>query len=140
MTSLITSSTFIPKSSSPWRFELEGHLIFLDTDIYRRPDGSLEHIPYRKPTHSNLYLNAESHYHLANMHSVYTKLEPYVTNKVSLPWELEFLCSTFNQNDYTDRQVHHVLYPPYREESGIRDTLTLCWTRLEPHEQGATES
>jgi hypothetical protein len=41
--------------------ESEGHLPFLDLDIYRRPDGSLEHRVYRKSTHTNLYLNAKSH-------------------------------------------------------------------------------
>jgi hypothetical protein len=34
----------------------EGHLPFLDIDIYKRPDGSLGHTVYRKPTHTNLYL------------------------------------------------------------------------------------
>ncbi|XP_033609345.1 uncharacterized protein LOC117282715 [Cryptotermes secundus] len=43
--------------------ESEGHLPFLDIDIYKRPDGSLGHTVYRKPTHTNLYLNAKSHHH-----------------------------------------------------------------------------
>jgi hypothetical protein len=34
--------------------ETEGQLLFLDTDIYRRPDGSLGHRVYGKPTHTNL--------------------------------------------------------------------------------------
>jgi hypothetical protein len=46
--------------------ESEGHLPFLDLDIYRRPDGCLRHKVYCKPTHTNLYLNAKSHYHLSN--------------------------------------------------------------------------
>jgi hypothetical protein len=37
--------------------ERDGHLPFLDTDIYRRPDGSLGHTVYRKHTHTNLYLH-----------------------------------------------------------------------------------
>jgi len=28
------------------------HLAFLDIDIYRKPDGSLGHKVYRKPTHT----------------------------------------------------------------------------------------
>jgi hypothetical protein len=36
--------------------ELNCHLLFLDIDIYRTPDGSLEHSVYRKFTHTNLYL------------------------------------------------------------------------------------
>jgi hypothetical protein len=43
--------------------EKDGHLPFLDIDIYRRLDGSLAHIVYHKPTNTNLYLNPGSHHH-----------------------------------------------------------------------------
>jgi hypothetical protein len=36
----------------------EGHLPFLDLDIYRRPDGSMGHNVFLKPTRTNLYLKA----------------------------------------------------------------------------------
>ena len=49
--------------------EEEGHLPFLDVDIYKRTDGSLGHKVYRKPTHTNLYLNQLSHHHPANNQS-----------------------------------------------------------------------
>jgi hypothetical protein len=35
----------------------DGHLPFLDIDIYRKPDGSLGHKVYRKPTNTNLYVH-----------------------------------------------------------------------------------
>jgi hypothetical protein len=38
--------------------ERDGHLPFPDNDIYRKPDGSLGHRVYHKPTHTNLYLHA----------------------------------------------------------------------------------
>jgi hypothetical protein len=34
------------------------HLLFLDTDIYRGPDGSLGHKVYHKPAHNILCLNS----------------------------------------------------------------------------------
>jgi hypothetical protein len=34
--------------------EKEGHLPFLETDIYRKSDGSIGHKEYRKPTQTNL--------------------------------------------------------------------------------------
>jgi hypothetical protein len=38
--------------------ERDGHLPFLDIDIYRRPDGSLGLKVYRKTTHTYIYLIA----------------------------------------------------------------------------------
>jgi hypothetical protein len=52
----------------------EGHLPFLDLDIYRRPDGSLGHKAYRKPTHTNLYHNAKTHHHPSNKQAVLSTL------------------------------------------------------------------
>jgi hypothetical protein len=46
--------------------EEEGHLPFLDTDVYRKTEGSLGHKVYWKPTHTNLYLHQNSHHHPAN--------------------------------------------------------------------------
>jgi hypothetical protein len=36
--------------------EIDGHLPFIDTDIYRRPNGSMGHKVYHHLTHPNLYL------------------------------------------------------------------------------------
>jgi hypothetical protein len=44
----------------------EGHLPFLDVDIYGRPNGSVGHRVYCKPTHTNLYLNVRSLHHSYN--------------------------------------------------------------------------
>jgi hypothetical protein len=54
--------------------EENGHLPFLDIDIYRKRDGSLGHKVYRKPTHTNLYLHQLSHHHPASKHSVLSSL------------------------------------------------------------------
>jgi hypothetical protein len=34
--------------------EEKGHILFLDIDVYRKTEGSLGHIVYRKPTHTIL--------------------------------------------------------------------------------------
>jgi hypothetical protein len=49
--------------------EKDGNLPFLDIDIYRKTDGSLGHKVYRKPTHTNLYLQQNSHHHPASKQS-----------------------------------------------------------------------
>jgi len=50
-----------------------GHLPFLDIDICRRLGGSLGYTVY-KVTNPNLYLNAKSHHHMVNKHSVLSPL------------------------------------------------------------------
>jgi hypothetical protein len=54
--------------------ESEGQLPFLDSDIYRRPDGSLGYKVYHRPTQTNLCLNAKSHHHLSNKQVVLSTL------------------------------------------------------------------
>jgi hypothetical protein len=48
----------------------------MDIDTYRRPDGSLGHRVYRKPTHTNLYLNARSHRPPSNKQAVLSIVVP----------------------------------------------------------------
>jgi hypothetical protein len=89
--------------------ESEGHLPFLDLDIYRRPDGSLAHKVYRKPTHTNLYLNVKSHHHPSNKQAALSTLlhiARALCDEDSLQAELVFLKDVFRENGYCDRQIH----------------------------------
>jgi len=54
--------------------EKEGHLPFLDIDIYRKTGGSLGHKVYQKSTHTSPYLHHHSHHHPANKQSVLASL------------------------------------------------------------------
>ena len=45
--------------------EKENKLPFLDILAEKNPDGSLGHSVNRKPTHTDLYLHAESEHHPA---------------------------------------------------------------------------
>jgi hypothetical protein len=92
--------------------ESEGHLPFLDLDIYRRPDGSLGHKVYCKPTHTNLYLNAKSHHHPSNKQVVLSTLihrARALCDEDSLQAELMFLKDVFKQNGYNDPKIHRAL-------------------------------
>lgn len=49
--------------------ERDGHLPFLDVYIYMKPDGTMGHKAYHKPTHTHLCLNWGSHYHHSKKHA-----------------------------------------------------------------------
>ena len=50
--------------------EEDGKILFLDVGISRNPDGSLQHNVYRKPTHTDRYLNQRSFHHPSMKSSV----------------------------------------------------------------------
>jgi hypothetical protein len=88
--------------------EEEGHLPFLDIDVYRKTDSSLGHRLYRKPTHTNLYLHQNSHHHPAHKQSVLVSLTHRATalcDQDSLNQELEFLTTVFKNNGYSTQQI-----------------------------------
>jgi hypothetical protein len=92
--------------------EQNGYLPFLDVGINRRSDGFLGHRVYRKPTHTNLYLNAELYHNPANKPSMLLSLvhrARAICNQTSLPGELEFLYSMLKQNGYNDMEIHCTL-------------------------------
>lgn len=59
LNSLLGSIKFIEES------EKEEKLPFLDILLIRKLDGSLGRNVYRKPTHTNVYINSQSHHHPA---------------------------------------------------------------------------
>jgi hypothetical protein len=94
--------------------EEEGHLPFLDIEIYRKTDGFLGHKLYRKPTHTNLYLHQNSHHHPANKQSVLTSLirrAKALCDQDSLTQELEFLTTVFKDNGYSPQQIRRAMEP-----------------------------
>jgi hypothetical protein len=67
---------------------------------------------YRKPTHTNLYLDAKSQHHPSNKQAVLSTLihrAKAICAENSLQAELVFLWDVFNQNGYNVRQLHRAL-------------------------------
>jgi hypothetical protein len=96
--------------------ERNGHLPFLDIDMYRKPDGSLGHKVYCKPTHSNLYLNSNSHHHPSNKQAILSMLvhrARSLCDRESLHDELEFLRATFRHNGYSNWHLVTVTFLPF---------------------------
>ena len=52
----------------------DGSMPFLDTLVTPRSDGSLETKVYRKPTHTNQYLQWDSHHAINNKYSIISTL------------------------------------------------------------------
>jgi hypothetical protein len=106
--------------------EEDGHLPFLDTDIYRKPNGFLGHIVYRKPTHTNLYLHQNSHRHSSHKQSVLTSLIHKATaicHQDSINQELELLTTMFRNNRYSTQQIRRAMKPPTMTTK-MKDKLT----------------
>ena len=94
--------------------EENGHLPFLDIDVYKKTTGSLGHKVYRKPTHTNRYLHPLSHHHPAHKHSVLSSRvhrAHALCDHESLSQELDFLTTTFKQNGYNDHQIQRAMKP-----------------------------
>ncbi|KAK7864163.1 hypothetical protein R5R35_004079 [Gryllus longicercus] len=92
--------------------ELHGQLPFLDVLISRRPDGTLGHSVYRKPTHTNRYLHADSHHHPATKRGVLTTLTyraALISDTDSLNKEKETLRETFLANGYSTSAIQRAL-------------------------------
>ncbi|XP_045449970.1 uncharacterized protein LOC123658651 [Melitaea cinxia] len=64
-----------PKMIFTYEMEAERSLPFLDVRIKVKPNGSLSHCVYRKPTHTDRYLHASSHHHPRHLQSVVTSLK-----------------------------------------------------------------
>jgi hypothetical protein len=80
--------------------------------ISRRPNGSLGHKAYHKPTYSNLSLNVKSHHHPSNRQAVLSTLvhrARALCDQDSLQAKLVFLRDVFKHDGYNDPQIHRAL-------------------------------
>ncbi|XP_046400889.1 uncharacterized protein LOC124167135 [Ischnura elegans] len=81
---------------------------FLDVMVNKRIDGSLGHEIYRKPTHTDHYLNAYSHYHPSQKASLVATLlhRAYkLSYAESLAKEKEHLMTTLERNGYNREMI-----------------------------------
>ncbi|XP_046400874.1 uncharacterized protein LOC124167119 [Ischnura elegans] len=90
------------------QMEKDRRIPFLDVMVNKRIDGSLGHEIYRKPTHTDRYLNAYSHHHppqkaslvAALLHSAYK-----LSDAESLVKEKEHLMTTLKRNGYNREMI-----------------------------------
>ena len=88
--------------------EENGKLPFLDVLVTKKTDNTPDHQIYRKPTHTDRYLHAESHYHPAQkqsaVHSLVHKAFS-ISDKEYLQTELNHLKQTLQRNGYNKKEV-----------------------------------
>ena len=94
--------------------EKDGSLPFLDTLLQRRDDGSLYVAVYRKPTHTDRYLDFRSH-HLPNVkrglvRCVYDRARSITTRKDNLQKEECHLTKVLKQNSYPSAFIHSAFW------------------------------
>ena len=94
--------------NTQFTMEMDGHLPFLDIDIYRRPDGFLGHEIHRKPTHTHLCLNPRSHYHPFNIQAWYTEPGFYMKRKASTMSGISSI-PHFGEHGYSIKQIRRFL-------------------------------
>ena len=101
--------------------EKNGQLPFLDILIRKKEDGSLGHSIYRKATHTDLYLNNQSHHHPSQKEAVLSTLlhrAKNIPDKESIPNEIKHLKKAFMKNGYSKHQISMALKRTFRETRG----------------------
>src|SRR5436190_11970228 len=83
-------------------------LPFLDVLVTRKEDGTLGHSVYRKPAHTDRYLNAASHHHPLQKNAVLNTLANRalkISDKENIDSEIKHLVATLQQNGYSKSSV-----------------------------------
>jgi len=121
--------------------EQERSLPFLDLLITRQDNGKLSYTIYRKPTHTNRYLNATSHHHPSQIQSVANSLilRSYrLTQPATRQQEITQITRTLRQNGYKEQIIKKALNNLQRPQ--IQENRELNQQRvLLPYIKGVTE-
>ena len=92
--------------------ELNGQLPFLDTLLKRNEDGSISVRVYRKPTHTDQYLNYNSNHTSqtkdAVISSLFRRARDIISDKKDLIEENERIVNVLIENDYDKRTILRV--------------------------------
>ena len=88
--------------------EQDGRIAFLDVEVSRLQDGSLSRTVYRKPTHTDRYLNNRSFHHPSIKSSVNRTLVRRAYNicdQDHLQPELHHISTALQRNGFKPRQI-----------------------------------
>ena len=124
----------------------DGSVPFLDTTVTPRSDGSLETKVYRKPTHTNEYLQWDSYHAINNKYSIISTLlqraRNICSNKESLEEEhtntQKALTACKYPNWAINRMKLKIDAPKTRQN---RNNMTTCRSHITvPYDEGLSET
>ena len=105
----------------------DGSIPFLDIFVTLQDDGTLTTSIYRKPTHTDLYLQWDSHHNLACKYSVVNTLthraKAVCSNSKVLEEELKYLHEVLHQCKYIKWAINKVLKQQEHIRTRIRKVL-----------------
>ena len=103
--------------------ETQGKLTFLDLCVTVLDDTSTKITIYRKPTHTDQYLNFNSHHHLIHKRSevrtLTTRAQLYVTTAEDSKAEISHVRNALRANNYKERALD---VPPARSKKQVTTT------------------
>ncbi|XP_046391554.1 uncharacterized protein LOC124159689 [Ischnura elegans] len=96
----------IQNSSIKFTMEIDenGRLPFLDVLVSKKQNGRLGHSVYRKPTHTDQYLNANSHHHPQQKRATFSTLYQRafsICDGDSIENEKRLIINAFKKNDFS---------------------------------------
>ncbi|XP_015111508.1 uncharacterized protein LOC107037456 [Diachasma alloeum] len=100
-----------PSIKFTMKIEQNGCLPFLDVSVRCNEDGTLSHQVYRKPTHTDRYLNAASRQHPSQKNSVISSLmyrALTISQSSNVNSEVEHLETALAKNGYNIQQIRKV--------------------------------
>ncbi|XP_023311228.1 uncharacterized protein LOC111691923 [Anoplophora glabripennis] len=120
--------------------EENNKLPFLDVSIIKNRTGGLGYTVYRKPTHTDRYLHAESHHHPSQLNSVLKTLitrSERLTDNEHKTEEIEKVKKALQQNGFSDNNIKRALRPRHNRERTEEDKPVA--KALLPYIKGTTD-
>ena len=105
-------NTLHPKIQFTIEEESDGKLPFLDTLLKRKPDGTISFLVYRKPTHTDQYLNYYSNHPAktkdAVVSALFRRAKYIISDEDDLEKENERIVKVLCDNDFKKSDITKV--------------------------------